>query len=265
MPNPLTPAAFVAKWKRSQLSERAASQQHFLDLCEILGQPKPADYDATGAEYTFEKGIPGNANLPIGRGGGGGFADVWWNGKFGWEYKRQGKYKTLEEAYAQLQRYREALNNPPLLIVSDIQRIEIHTNFTNTANETHLVTLDDIADGPGIDQLRRAFTRPESFRPAKTTEQVTLAVATEIGKIAQRLQKEGKDPHAVAHYLMKCMFCLFAEKVPGLLPERLFKKLLETNYRHPERFAKLAAELFQKRATGGTRCTNGRFRLRYAL
>jgi hypothetical protein len=254
MSHGMTPASFVEKWRRATLSERAASHEHFIDLCRLLGQPTPAEHDATGAEYTFEKGIAlGNANLPIGRGGGEGehgFADVWWNGKFGWEYKRKGKYKTLNDAYAQLQRYREALNNPPLLVVCDIERTEIHTNFTNTATETHIVTLDDILEGTGVETLRRIFLRPESFKPQKTTEQVTLDVAKAIGKIAQRLQKK-HDPHVVAHFLMKCMFCLFAEKVPGLLPDRLFKNLLNRNRQEPDRFKKLAADLFKTMATGG--------------
>jgi hypothetical protein len=38
----MTPQKFIAKWKKAQLSERSAAQQHFLDLCELLGQPKPA-------------------------------------------------------------------------------------------------------------------------------------------------------------------------------------------------------------------------------
>jgi hypothetical protein len=48
----MTPARFIAKWRETELSERSASQQHFCDLCELLGQPKPADHDKTGAEYT---------------------------------------------------------------------------------------------------------------------------------------------------------------------------------------------------------------------
>lgn len=56
-----TPAQFVAKWSRVELSERAASQEHFLDLCRLLHQPTPAEHDATGAEYTFEKGVATSA------------------------------------------------------------------------------------------------------------------------------------------------------------------------------------------------------------
>jgi hypothetical protein len=39
-------------------------------------------------------------------------------------------------------RYREALENPPLLVVSDIETIEVHTNFTNTVKQIYHAVLD---------------------------------------------------------------------------------------------------------------------------
>ena len=44
----MTPQDFITKWQRANLSERSAAQQHFLDLCELLGQPKPAAADPAG-------------------------------------------------------------------------------------------------------------------------------------------------------------------------------------------------------------------------
>lgn len=102
----MTPEQFIAKWQRAQLSERSACHQHFLDLCDLLGQPKPAEADPEGAWYTFERGCRTSE-------GGQGWADVWMKGRFGWEYK--GKHKDLGKAYDQLLRYRESLENPPLL------------------------------------------------------------------------------------------------------------------------------------------------------
>jgi hypothetical protein len=128
----LTPPAFIAKWTGVALSERAASQEHFIDLCRMLGQPTPAEHDSTGTEYTFEKGVTVTAAASAGSQGDRGFADVWWRGRFGWEYKRQGVHRDLAHAYRQLCQYREALENPPLLVVCDIDRIQVHTNFTRT-------------------------------------------------------------------------------------------------------------------------------------
>ena len=222
----MNPAEFVAKWLPVQLPERAASQEHFIDLCRLLGQPTPAEHDATGAEYTFEKGVAVTGPTSAKAKGERGFADVWWKGKFGWEYKTRDKYKDLADAYRQLCQYREALDNPPLLIVSDISRTEIHTNFTGTIKQIHTVNLEDLEKPESLSLLRRVFTDPQSFCPTVTAQKVTEDIAKQIGAIAESLRTQGHDPHTAAHFLMKCMFCLFAEDV-GLLPEKLFSRLLE--------------------------------------
>ena len=92
----VTPEQFIKKWKSSTLTERAASQSHFIDLCALLDEPTPTDVDPTGENYAFERG----ANKTT---GGEGWADVWKRGCFAWEYK--GKRKDLKAAYAQLQQY----------------------------------------------------------------------------------------------------------------------------------------------------------------
>jgi hypothetical protein len=247
---PMTPAAFIAKWRRTDLPERAASQEHFIDLCRLLGQPTPAEHDATGAEYTFEKGVAVTGPASRGAKGQGGFADVWWRGKFAWEYKRKEKYRDLDDAYRQLCQYREALENPLLLVVSDIARTEIHTNFTGTAKEVHTVPLEEFDDPAKLALVRRVFTDPESFRPALSAESVTEEVARQIGTLAQRLHGRGHDPHAAAHFLMKCMFSLFAEDV-GLLPNDLFSRLLGEWHDQPADLCDRMTGLFASMRDGG--------------
>ncbi len=251
MASELTPSGFVAKWSRVTLSERAASQEHFLDLCGMLGQPTPAGHDATGAEYTFEKGVAVSGPASRGARGEWGFADVWWRGKFAWEYKRKGKYRDLDEAYRQLCQYREALENPPLLIVSDIARTEIHTNFTGTAKQIHIIELERLAEAEPLDLLRRVFTDPASFKPDITSETVTEEIARKFGNLAQGLRDRGHDPHVAAHFLMKCMFCLFAEDV-GLLPHNLFERLLGNRRSTPERLTQDLTALFATMRSGGS-------------
>ncbi len=51
----MTPQDFITKWQRANLSERSAYQQHFLDLCEVLDQPKPAAADPDGARMMFTR------------------------------------------------------------------------------------------------------------------------------------------------------------------------------------------------------------------
>ena len=88
----MTPQEFIHKWKRANLSERSGCQQHFLDLCELLGQPKPAEVDADGSFYTFERGVHKTDGTR-------GWADVWLRGHFAWEYKK--KHKDLVTGYNQ--------------------------------------------------------------------------------------------------------------------------------------------------------------------
>ncbi len=246
----ISPVQFVAKWERVQLPERAASQEHFLDLCRMLGQPTPAEHDATGSEYAFEKGVAVSSGASKGSKGDRGFADVWWRGKFGWEYKTRDKYKTLDDAYRQLCQYREALESPPLLIVSDIARIEIHTNFTGTVKKIHTIALADLASPASIDLLRRVFTDPQSFKPTITPAKVTEEIAKQFGELAASLHRRGHDPHDGAHFLMKCMFCLFAEDV-DLLPKELFKRMLVQWHRQPAQLVKVMAALFEAMRAGG--------------
>src|SRR3954454_7949321 len=93
---------FVAKGRQVQLTERSAYQQHFLDLCELVGHPKPAEMDPKGEFFTFERGATK-------RTGGKRWADIWKWGCFAFEYK--GKRKDLEAAYDQLLLHRESLEN----------------------------------------------------------------------------------------------------------------------------------------------------------
>ena len=150
-----------------------------------------------------------------------GFADVWYKDHFGWEYK--GKHKDLAKAYQQLLQYREALANPPLLIVCDLNRFEIHTNFTGTVKEVHAFDLDGLAEPENLAKLRNAFTNPDALKPGRTQAQVTEDVAGKFVELADGLRKRQIEPHAAGHFLMKLMFCMFAEDI-GLLPEKLFEK-----------------------------------------
>jgi hypothetical protein len=232
---------FIAKWRQVSLGERQAAQQHFLDLCELLGHPKPADVDPHGEWFCFERGASKSS-------GGDGWADVWKRGFFGWEYK--GKHKDLKAAYAQLNEYREDLENPPLLVVCDIDRIEIHTNYTNTAAEVHTIALDDLATPAGMRRLRAVFFDPGMLRPVKESQAITETVARRVGELARTLRERGVDPHAAARFLDRVVFCMFAEDV-GLLPAKLFERTLAASRREPSRLAAMLADLFAKMAGGG--------------
>ncbi len=227
-------AEFVRKWAISRGGERAVSQQHFLDICELLGEKKPAEADPSGDFYTFEKG----ARTPDGNG----FADVWLKDHFAWEYK--GKRKDLGAAYKQVSDYREALGNPPLLIVCDIDRFEVHTNWTNTEKWIYSFTNEDIlsdnrvsvrtASGPAEDAprltptqvLRALFENADGLKPTKTTDQITRKAAGLFGDITGWLRRFKTPDMAIARFITRLVFCMFATDV-GLLPRETFSDVVK--------------------------------------
>ncbi len=237
----MTPAEFIAKWQGATLKERSAAQEHFIDLCRLLDEATPAEADPTGTWFCFEKGAAK-------AGGGDGWADVWRRACFGWEYKSKGK--DLKLAFRQLQVYTPALEYPPLLIVSDLQTIVIHTAFTGTVPAVHVLTLDDLLDAAKRRLLKWAFTDPERLRPGQTTAALTEEAAARFGGLAQVLRARGHDPQAVGHFCIRLLFCLFAEDIE-LLPRQMFTRLLEAGLKDPGSLSPMLADLFGAMATGG--------------
>ena len=237
----MTPYEFISKWRASTLTESSASQQHFLDLCELLGEPKPADVDPSGESYCFERGARKDS-------GGDGWADVWKRHHFAWEYKAKGK--DLDVAFDQLRQYALALENPPLLIVSDMVRFRIRTNWTNSVSRTHEFDLEDLADAATRDLLKWALSDPEQLRPGETRQSITEQASEPFAAVAHALRERGHDAQSVANFVNRLVFCMFAEDV-GLLPGHMFTRMLEQAQRTPADFGDLARDLFGVMASGG--------------
>ena len=237
----MTPADFIDKWRQVELKERAAAQEHFLDLCRLLELPTPAEVDPKGETFTFEKRVSKAA-------GGRGFADVWKRGHFAWEYKGRGK--DLNAAYVQLLLYRDDLENPPLLVVSDIQRILVHTNFTDTTKKIYEIALKDLEKPEARQLLKQVFTDPSSLNPKSQREAITAEATEQIGQIALHLRDRRHNPEHVAHFMMQLVFALFAEDI-NLLPNRVVSKILEKTGTNPDIAQRYLGELFTAMAQGG--------------
>ena len=250
---PMTPEHFVQKWSSTNLGERQSYQLHFIDVCQLVGHAPPdqSGMDSGGKQFAFEYGAKK-------LGGGQGFADVFYEGHFGIEYKGINKHPDLNAAYTQLQLYRENLLNPPLLVVCDIANWEIHTNFTNTVPRVYRFGHRDILEPQTRRWLHNLFFAPELLRPDRDTVQVTQEAAESFRLIVDNMRNEWQTaPDRIAHFLTKLVFCLFAEDV-GLLPtgargERgIFSEIVEQTRHRPEMFQRTMHELFQAMADGGT-------------
>ena len=272
----MTPSEFKRKWSKYSGKETSAYQEHFNDLCALLGQPSPVTADPTGSEsFCFQKRVLKDAELFAFDDGGRvaeepeserGFADVWKRGCFAWEYK--GKKKNLDEAYRQLLRYRESLLNPPLLVVCDFDRYIVRTNFNGTVQETKEFTNAQIDEPWVLSLLRAVFSDPDFLKPQRTTAEVTEKLAQQIGEVARSLQKresvelidaKSRREHSVAQrknlriarFLNRIVFCFFAEDT-GLLPKKgVVSDIFKTGGDDPVHFAATLEELFRTMATGG--------------
>jgi hypothetical protein len=249
----ITPEQFVQKWANTTLGERQSYQLHFIDVCALVGHAPPdgSGLDDRGNLFAFEYGAKKT-------GGGQGFADVFYEKHFGIEYKGINKHKTLDDAYTQLQQYRENLLNPPLLVVCDIANWEIHTNFTNTAPKKYTFSHRDILEPQTRRLLHNLFFAPDLLRPDRDTVQVTQEAAASFRLIVDNMRTEWQaDPDRIARFLTKLVFCLFAEDV-GLLPtgakgERgIFSEIVEQTRHRPDDFRRYMGELFDRMANGGT-------------
>lgn len=209
----MTPERFITTWKNNPLTERAGAQGHFDDLCDLLGVAKPRDPE----NYCFERGAKK-------AGGGEGWADVWKRGCFGWENKKPGR--DLDSALKQLTDYALHLDNPPLLVVSDRERIVIHTAFTGYPDQPRLILIEDLKEESVREMLRCVFEDPGKLRPEKSTAAITGEAAGQFADLAKAMRGRGIDGQHTAHFLVQCLFCMFAED-EGLLPGQVFTNILE--------------------------------------
>lgn len=243
----MTPQEFVTKWSKIQQKETAVSQSHFNDVCQLVGHPVPIDHDPDGKTFSFET----QTAKPDGRKG---FADVFFKDHFIWEYK--GPHKDLDKAYRQLQLYREDLQNPPLLITSDIHNIIIHTNFNNYPIEKHVITSKEIMSGEGVEMLRWAFFTPDKFKPKQNQQELTQASADTFIAVADAMKKhqdvtgEEYSAEQLAHFMARLLFTLFAEDM-DLLPDYIFTKMLQAQGRARTNLQRGMKNLFREMREGG--------------
>lgn len=170
----------------------------------------------------------------------------------------------MDAAYKQLQWYREARGNPPLLVVCDLDRFEIHTNFNNTVKQVYKFGTADLAsDSPvagssltPFELLRALFEEPKLLRPGKSQTKLTEEVADKLKELVDDLKewnrgsKEPISDQEIARFIMRMVFCFFASDV-GLLAKEAFTDLITHNKTKPKEFRKHLGELFSAMKDGG--------------
>ena len=135
---------------------------------------------------------------------------------------------------------------------------EVHTNFTGTQPRVYAFTLDDLLSPaptancalPPLEVLRAVFTEPELLRPERAAARVTEQAAAEFSSLATSLRDRGTDPERAAHFLMRLLFCLFADSI-GLLPDHLFRQMIQQDRSTAQSFTRKLRQLFGAMSTSG--------------
>jgi type II restriction/modification system DNA methylase subunit YeeA len=232
----MTPEEFITTWTANDLTERAGAQAFIEDLCELLRLEKPRDSET----FCYEKGAVKDSGRR-------GWADVWKKDHFAWENKKP--RSDLKRALAQLREYSGNLENPPLLIVCDRERIEIHTVFRGFPDEPRTILLSEIGDAKNLEILRWVFTDPDKLKPLKSNAAITAEAAAKFAYLAGEMRKRGLNPQVVAHFLTQCVFCMFAEDeellhVGYVEDKQIFTSLLRVLHNDPIKAVKRMTTLF---------------------
>lgn len=148
---------------------------------------------------------------------------------------------------------------PPFLLIVDVGHvIEVYADFSGQGQgytqfpdgNRYRITLDDLRDEATRARLQAIWNDPHSLDPTRVSAQVTRQVAAHLAELGRSFEAQGHAPEAVARFLMRALFTMFAEDVQ-LIPEGAFSKLLKDRRGHPEHAAPMLESLWQTMNTGG--------------
>ncbi|MFZ2397390.1 MAG: DNA methyltransferase [Smithella sp.] len=149
-----------------------------------------------------------------------GYIDLFWKGVLIVEHKSRGK--SLDSAYSQALDYFPGLSNrdlPKYVIVSDFARIRL---CDLEEKEEHEFDLKDLHKNV------RLFGFIAGYQTHKIQEQdpVNIKAAEQMGKLHDQMKDVGYSGHRLELYLVRLLFCLFAEDT-GIFERQQFKDYIE--------------------------------------
>ena len=269
--------AFVTRWRGSTASELSTAQSFTIELCELLGVPRP--HATAEQDYMFERPLTlmhGDGTSSARR------IDCYRRGCFVLESKkldpgaqaattgrtRKSFDNALLQALSQAEGYVRALpaaeGRPPFIAVVDVGHvIELYAEFSRSGGaytpypdvRTHRIRLDDLHRPEIRERLRALWLDPMSLDPSRVSARVTRAVSAELAELARSLEQAGHPAEQVAAFLTRCLFSMFAEDV-GLLPRDddgrgAFVGLLTRWRDEPPRLGKMLQALWATMDSGG--------------
>ncbi len=147
---------------------------------------------------------------------------------------------------------------PPFILVCDVGHcIEVYADFSGQGKnytqfpdrQSFRVYLEDLRKPEIQDRLRRIWQEPVSLDPTRTAAKVTREIAERLAAVSKSLEAKKYDAEEVAHFLMRCLFTMFAEDVK-LLPENCLRELLDECRNKSDSFVPLLTDLWKSMNEG---------------
>lgn len=169
----------------------------------------------------------------------------------------------MMKARAQADGYARAVSRedgwPPFLMIVDVGNvIELYADFSRQGQgytpfpdgRSYRIPLEGLREAKIRDLLAQIWTDPYALNPALRTAAVTRTIADHLAALGKSLEKDGHSGEAVARFLMRSLFTMFAEDV-GLVEKGSFTKLLQELRGHPQDAEPMLNALFQEMDKGG--------------
>ncbi len=151
--------------------------------------------------------------------GKGGYIDLLWKGVLLVEHKSRGR--DLDRAYRQAVDYFPGLKErdlPRYVLVSDFARFRLYDLDADTRHEFTLAELHK--------HIRLfGFIAGYQTRSFGQEDPVNAKAAEQLGRLHDQLKASGYDGHALEVFLVRVLFCLFAEDT-AIYEERQFQDYL---------------------------------------
>ncbi|MHB8137320.1 MAG: DNA methyltransferase [Smithellaceae bacterium] len=149
-----------------------------------------------------------------------GYIDLFWKGVLIVEHKSRGK--SLDKAYDQALDYFSGLKErdlPKFVVVSDFANFRLYNLEDDEQYEFELKDLHKNV---------RLFGFIAGYQIHKIQEQdpVNIKAAEQMGKLHDRMKDVGYSGHPLELYLVRLLFCLFAEDT-GIFERQQFKEYIE--------------------------------------
>lgn len=198
--------AFAHDWK-DETSERAESQTFWNEFFQVFGLRRR---DVA----VFEKAV----QRPQGKFG---KIDVFWKGIVLAEHKSAGE--NLDKATSQAFEYVEGLpesERPQFVLISDFQRFRL---FDLDAGAEYSFALSELPDKIGLFSFISGYQKRE-FREQ---DPVNIKAAQKLGALHDALDESGYRGHPLEVFLVRLVYCLFADDTGIFQPRESFLRFLK--------------------------------------